>query len=128
MSNAEYDRNRIIAFEEKGINPNNKEYNCHHKIFLRDIDEGLVRKDYPINAVENLMPLKIYSHAALNTYLNTNPELYLDITNRQDLADRAEAGEFDYLAPIKIRTVEHPKKKKKGKKRGHTKHKNKHRR
>jgi len=126
MSNAEYDRNRRTAFEERGLNHKDKSYNCHHIVFHCDVHEGRVRKDYPIESVENLLPIKVYSHAALNTYLNANPELYNDISNRQDLAERAEAGEFDHLAPIQRRKPETKKRSKKKKK--HCKHPNKHRR
>ena len=116
----QYNRNREIVFEEKGINPADKNYNCHHIIFRSDVKKGLVPKDYPINAVENLMPLPIGRHDALHKYIETNG-LQNDISSRVNLAHLAEVGELDFYADIQPRQAKHHTK-------GHQKHGNKRRR
>lgn len=113
MSKAEYLRNRTIAFEQRGLNPNDKNYNCHHDYWRCDIKEGRLPKDFPIDAVENLRPLPVFRHEALNVYIHQNPELVNDISNRVNLGEMAEIGELDHLAPIEIRHVEKHKKYKK---------------
>lgn len=117
MSAKEYERNREIAFEMRGLNPNDKGYNCHHIVFRDDVKRGRVPKDFPINAVDNLLPLPIYRHEALNCYISHHPELIDDVSNRQDLAHLAEIGELDHYAPIEVRKPSNPSKHKKHKRR-----------
>lgn len=116
----QYNRNREIAFEQRGINPADKNYNCHHIIFRSDVKKGLVAKDYPINAVDNLLPLPIERHNALHKYIQEN-HLQNNIGCRVDLAHLAKVGELDHLAPIETRKANHRTK-------CHQKHGRKHRR
>jgi len=103
MPSKEYLRNRTIVFENHGINPKDKTYNCHHIYFRSDVDSGRVPRDFPIDAVENLLPLKKTTHDALNVYINQHPEVIEDISTRVNLAHMAEIGELDHLAPIEVR-------------------------
>jgi len=103
----EYQRNRTIAFEQRGINPNDHNYNCHHIYTREDKKRGLLPPDFNINAVENLLPILVTRHEELNRYMNNHPEVHDDISTRVDLARLAEVGELNHYADIQTRQPNH---------------------
>lgn len=56
-------RNRV--FEIYGKNPKDKRYNCHHNIGRAEAKE-LIGKDFEINQLSNLIPMRIETHAQLH--------------------------------------------------------------
>lgn len=63
---SEYEKNRTIVFAIYGIDPKDKEYNCHHIVTRKDYKEGLVSPDFDIDGKSNLFPIKINLHKILN--------------------------------------------------------------
>jgi len=105
-----YLHNRQIAFEQRGIDPNDHNYNCHHIYTREDKKRGLLPPDFDIDAVDNLLPILVVRHEALNKYMASHPEVHDDISTRVDLARMAEVGELDHFAPIEVRNTTAPKK------------------
>jgi len=70
-----YLQNRNRVFEIYGINPNNKNYNCHHIICKHDRGD-LVPLDYDIDQVSNLIPIKKTDHEELHHRLDFNDKLF----------------------------------------------------
>ena len=102
MSSERYLKNKSKAFELKGLDVNNHEFNCHHVIFKSDVKKGLVSKDFDINAVDNLLPLPHSVHNELHRYIKENG-LENDITCRANLAHLAEIGELEHCEMPKTR-------------------------
>jgi hypothetical protein len=108
-----YLKNREESFKRKGIDPRDKRYNCHHILTREDKKRGRLPPDFDIDCVDNLMPILIERHNALNKYMELHPELYDDISTRVDLANLAEIGELDHYAPIQVRNIKNNRKHKK---------------
>jgi hypothetical protein len=100
---ANYLANRTEAFLKKGIEPDDKRFNCHHILSKFDKKLGRLPPDYDIDQVDNLLPILIERHDALNHFMEQHHELYEDISNRQDLAHLAEIGQLDHYDLIKAR-------------------------
>ena len=100
---AHYLANRTEAFLKKGINPDDRRYNCHHILTKEDKKLGRLPPNYDIDQVDNLLPILIERHEELNRFMEQHHELYKDISNRQDLAHLAEIGQLDHYDLIVAR-------------------------
>lgn len=56
-------RNRVFTIY--GLNPDDKRYNCHHIVQRSDLGT-LVSLDFEVNALSNLIPMKIREHKELH--------------------------------------------------------------
>jgi hypothetical protein len=110
-----YAENRTLAFEQLGINPNDRRYNCHHIIQKKDKKNGLAQ-GIDIDDVANLLPLPIEEHNFLHKYLDTHYEVNT-ISMRVNIANIIYNGdECDYETqeypegrihrPLKVRKTE----------------------
>jgi hypothetical protein len=95
MRSQEYSRNRDIVFQELGIDPSDRRYNCHHMIQKRDKKCG--RTNVNINAKENLIPMPIQEHECLHKFIDSHPELRNDVSMRVTIANLFFNGDIcDY--------------------------------
>ena len=83
LTNMGYKENRKRVYQIYNIDIDDKSYNCHHIITRQDFKIGLVSSDYDINAVSNLIPMKLRDHNKLHrdlyfTEKNSLPKKKLD--------------------------------------------------
>ena len=65
MSKESIKRNYARVYEIYGIEPNDRRYNIHHIVFKRDCKSGLM-KNFDVNQLSNLIPLRKEQHAELH--------------------------------------------------------------
>jgi len=65
MSKESIKRNYARVYEIYGIEPNDRRYNIHHIVYKRDCKSGLM-KNFDVNQISNLCPLKKEDHADLH--------------------------------------------------------------
>ena len=65
MSKESLKKSYARVYEIYGIEPNDRRYNIHHIVFKRDCKKGLM-KDFDVNKISNLIPLRKEQHASLH--------------------------------------------------------------
>jgi len=65
MSKESIKANYKRVYEIYGIDPKDKRYNIHHIVFKRDCKKGLM-KNFEVNKISNLIPLRRGEHAELH--------------------------------------------------------------
>lgn len=97
MGERAYDRNRSSVFQECGLKPSDKKYNCHHIYERQDKKHKRLPKDFPIDNQTNLIPLARDTHADLHEIVENNPQYRKDISLRVYFANMAFNGELDLI-------------------------------
>ena len=87
---------RKELYQQIGMKPN-KSTNIHHITFKSDIKRGLVPRNFPISARENLIPLPIVIHRELHELVERTPAYRTNIDSRIWLANYAFNGELYLL-------------------------------
>jgi len=101
MSERLYTHNRAEVFEDCGLKPRQKNYNCHHIIHKRDARK---LENFNVNQKSNLIPLGEDIHERLHQIIDGNKEWKNDIGLRVYFANMAFNGDLQDIPQNMYRT------------------------
>ena len=102
-----YRKNRERVFDIYAIDLNNPEYDCHHIVTREDVKTGLVSKDFNLNAISNLYPIKVLDHKQINKRLylleKKTPEVSIRFDLESTLISKHSQNEIINVSIIDLR-------------------------